>query len=247
MTLAKAQQSSAQDALQVELVRAYFGQVLAAQVLAIARDNRDGFERHLSDARKLEAQGVLSHARTLQVEVARDAAQRALDQADGDYHTAVDTLADMLHSDARVAPTTSLFVSSRALGSVGPFLDAAEADHPLLRQAQANVDVARQGVRLAHSKDLPSVYAFGEYNLARKEELAVEPDWIVGVGVHYTLMSNIDRRKSDSAARERQRAAEAAERQTRVDLHTNITKAYDLVETARRQFLALDFELGRRD
>ncbi len=63
--LARAKQSSAQDALQVELVRAYFGQVLAAQVLSIARDTRDGFDRHLDDAGKLEKEGQISRARVL--------------------------------------------------------------------------------------------------------------------------------------------------------------------------------------
>ena len=245
VAIARARRASAQDTVQLELVRDYFGQVLAAEVLAIAKDTRDGFDRHLSDAIKLEQQGVIDRAQRLQAEVARDAAQRALERARGDDQTARDTLSELMHGGAAgVAPTTALFVDSRPIGPVTPFLDAAEADQPQLREAKAGVEAARQGVNLERSRERPWVYAFADYNLNRQDELVIEPDWIVGVGVHFTLLSNIDRRKSESAARQRERAAEATERQTRVDLSTSIVRAYDLVETSRRQFLELDSSIA---
>jgi outer membrane protein TolC len=245
VALADAQVAGSVDALQVQLVRTYFAQVLAAEVLAIAREIRAGFDRHLEDARKLETHGLLSHTRLLQVQVARDSAQRSEDRAEGDWRNAVDTLANLVHrGQPGVRPTTALFVLSRPLEPVDRFLESADASHPKLREAEANVDAARQAAKLAHSRQLPSVYAFGSYNLNRHDELVTEPDWIVGLGVHYTLFSNVDRRKSDRAARERQRAAEAVERQTRIDLSTGITRAYDSVETARRQFLELDSSLA---
>lgn len=245
VALARARRASAQDAVQLELVRDYFGQVLAAEALAIAQDTRNGFDRHLSDAIKLERQGVIDRAQRLQVEVARDSAQRALERARGDDQTARDTLAELMHGGAAgVAPTTALFVDSRPIGPVAPFLEAAKADQPQLREAKAGVEAARQGLNLERARQRPWVYAFADYNLNRHDELVIEPDWIVGIGVHFTLLSNIDRRKSESAARQRQRAAEATERQTRVDLTTSIVRAYDLVETARRQFLELDSSIA---
>ena len=245
LALAKAKQASAQDTLQLELVRDYFGQVLAAQVRGIARDTRDGADRHLSDAVKLERQGVINRAQRLQAEVARDTAQRALERAEGDYQTDVDTLAELMHSGVEgVAPTTALFVDSLPIGPVTPFIEAAQADHPQLREAVAGVAAAREGVKMERSRELPWVYGFAFSSLDRREELPIVPDWIVGVGVHYTLMSSVDRRKSESAARQRQRAAEATERQTRVDLRTAILRAYDLLDTSRRQFLELDSSIA---
>ena len=111
---------------------------MAAEVLAIAKDMRDGFDRHLSDAIKLEQQGVIDRAQRLQVEVARDTAQRALEQARGDDQTATDTLSALMHGGPRgVAPTTALFVDVRPIGPVTPFLEAGEADQPQLREAKA--------------------------------------------------------------------------------------------------------------
>src|SRR5262249_5723179 len=156
---ARARRSSAQDAVQLELVRDYFGQVLTAEVLAIVKDTRDGFDRHLSDAIKLEGQGVIDRAQRLRAEVARDTAQRALERAQGDDQPARDTLSELMHSGG-VTPTTALFVDSQRLGPVMLFIDAAEADQPQLREAKAGVEAARQGVNLELARQRPWLYAF---------------------------------------------------------------------------------------
>ena len=238
--LAGATAEQTRQTLQLQLVQAYFGQVLAAQVQEVARETRDGFDHHLDNARKLEKNGQISRARTLQVEVARDASQRALTEAEGNYRIASDALANLLHSPSPIDPVTPLFVASAPLPSVAPFLASAQTNQPRLHQAQAAVEAARRGVDLARAGWLPTVYAFGEYNLNREHELVTEPDWVAGIGVHYTLMSNVDRSKSASAARARQEAAEAAERQVQTDIRAAITRAYNLVETARQQYLSLD-------
>jgi outer membrane protein TolC len=242
--IAKAKRSSTLDTLQVNLVRVYFGQVLALRVFDIAKATREGFDQHLNEAQMLEAAGQISHAHVLEVQVARDAALRMLIRAEGDYRSSQDSLARLVHSEQPLMPTTDLFVSSVPLRPLDSFLDVAESEQPQLQQARAAAEVARQEVHLAHSQQLPSLYAFGEYNLNRRDELVVEPDWIVGIGIHYTLFSNVNRRKAESAAQMAQLAAEAAERQALVDIKSNIAQTYNLAETAQRQFLALDSSLG---
>jgi outer membrane protein TolC len=95
-------------------------------------------------------------------------------------------------------------------------------------------------VHLARSRYLPQAYAFGEYNLNRGNALPVEPDWIVGVGVRYTFLSNIDRARTLNAAREREQAAAQTERETRKLVAMETSRAWDLVDTARQSFLLLD-------
>ncbi|MHB8284506.1 MAG: TolC family protein [Caulobacteraceae bacterium] len=241
---ARAQQASTRDLLRLDLVRAYFGQVLAVQALAISRDTRDGFDRHLFDAKALEAQGAISHARVLEVQVARDAAQRQLERATGQYETARSDLAGLLQAADAVALDTPLFVNAAPAGPLQPMIDTALDHHPSLRKADAMRAAAVQGVNLARSRELPSVYVFGEYNMDHHDELPTEPDWAVGVGLHYTLLSNIDRAKSLSAAKQRERAADEGLRQARVQLETDLTRAYELTETARREYLTLDSSLA---
>ncbi len=234
--IAAAQSAVTRDLLSLRLVQAYFGQQLAAHSMKIARDTRDGFDRHLSNALQMEQQGVLSYSRRLQVAVARDTAQRAFERAEGEYRMATDALTLLLRSEQPIDPRTPLFVNSAVLPPLEEFVDGAMADHPMLRQADAGEKLAQAGTKLAKARFKPQFYAFGAYNLNRDDELLIEPDWIFGVGVHYSLLSNVDRRDQLAAARARTQAAQNAAREARVEIRQAVTNAYRATEIARRQF-----------
>lgn len=181
---------------------------------------------------------MLAHARVPEVQVARDAADRAFLRADLEAIAARDTLARLLDAEGGVQPTTALFVNAQPLPPKARFL--AGSDQPQARGADAARSVAAAGVDLARSRYRPQAFAFGEYNLNRDDALPTEPDWIAGVAVRMTLLSNIDRRKTLDAAHERERAAADAAAVVRKSIASDTIRAYDLTETARRTFLSLD-------
>jgi outer membrane protein TolC len=233
--VARARRAGGRDLSRVGLVRAYFGQQVAAQLTRS--------DRHLLDAVKLEQNGVIPHARVLQVQVARDAAERAFIRAQLEEATAADALSRLLDRPAGVSASTPLFVNSQPLPPVSTFLEGIDAT-PRARGADAARHIARAGVGLARSRYRPQAFAFGSYNANRDNALPTEPDWVAGVTLRYTLLSNFDRRKSLDAAREQERAAADAAAQARKDVAGEIVRAWNLVETARRSFLLLDSNLA---
>lgn len=241
--MARARQSEAGNLESINLVRIYFGQTLTREALTIARDTRDGFDLHLRNAQAMEREGFLNAAQRLQVQVARDAAQRQLDRAELEHDTAVQSLSRLLDVNTAVAPTSPLFVNSSPPAPVSDFIEAGITGNPRIAQAGAGRDLAQAGVDLARSRLRPSVYAFGAYNLNREDALPTEPDWAFGVGARYTLMSSLDRGRMVSAARARSQAAEQLERQARDEVRILIIRTYNLVELSRRQFLSLDSSL----
>ena len=242
--LAEARRQEALNLESVNLARAYFGQVLAAEALKIALETRDGFDLHLKNARRMEEEGMLSRAQTLQVEVARDAAQRQVNRAELEHENAVASLARVADVEAGVTPTTPLFVNRDPVGPAAVFLDSASQSNSRLVQAQAGRDLAEAGADLAASRMKPSVYAFGTYNMNPDDSLPTEPDWAFGLGARYTLMSSLDRRRMLGAARAQASAAGEVERQARDDARLLVTRAYNQVELARRQFLTMDSSLA---
>ncbi len=241
--VARAKQAGGHDVSRVGLVRAYFGQQVAAQLTASTRQTLQGFDRHLSDAVKLEQNGVIPHARVLQVQVARDAALRAHERARLEEATTNNALARLLDQPGGVAASSPLFVLSTPLPPVSTFLGNVDAT-PRAQGADAARTIARAGVDLARSRYRPQAFAFGSYNANRDNALPIEPDWIAGISLRYTLLSNFDRRKTLDAARERERAAADAAAQARKDVTGEIVRAWNLVETARRSFLLLDSNLA---
>ena len=232
------------QSITLQLVQAYFGQQLATAVLAVRTDARGGLERHFQDARKLERQGFASRAQVLQAQVARDDAERDYQKAGNDLATATAYLANLLHSDAAVLPTTPLFILSARIEPLDDFVALAEANHPQVGRFGALGDQAREGVRIQQAKQRPQLYLFGQYDLNRREALFTEPDYIYGIGLKYTLLSSTDRGQQVQAARASQAAAEAGLRQVKVDLATATTRAYNDLDTARSQYLLLDSSLA---
>ncbi len=243
LDLAEARRKEAVDMEGVGLAQAYFGQVLAAEALKIATETRDGFDLHLNNARRMEAEGMLSRAQTLQVEVARDTAQRQVNRAELEHDNAIASLARVADLEGGVTPTTPLFVNRGSVGPADLFLDSAGQSNARLIQAQAGRDLAEAGADLAASRLKPSVFAFGTYNLNPDNALPTDPDWAFGLGARYTLMSSVDRRRLLGAARSQASAASELERKARHDARLMVTRAYNQVELARRQFLSMDSSL----
>ncbi|MBC7520740.1 MAG: TolC family protein [Sandarakinorhabdus sp.] len=232
------------QSLTLQLVQAYFGQQLAAAVLTVRTGARVGLQQHFDDALKLERQGFASRAQVLQAQVARDDAERDYQKAGNDLATATAYLANLLHSDAAVVPTTPLFVVTARLETLDDYVASAQANHPQVGRLGAVGDQAREGVRIQQAKQRPQVYLFGQYDLNKREALFTEPDYVYGIGLKYTFLSSTDRGQQVQAARATQAAAEAGLRQVKVDLATATTRAYNDLDTARSQYLLLDSSLA---
>ncbi|MDF2493400.1 TolC family protein [Sphingomonas sp.] len=240
--LSEARARSARDLTQVNLIRAYFGQLAAASLEDSTRQSLEALDDLLSDAVKLEMAGFIPRARRLEAQVARDAAERQYERAVLAHDSARSDLAGLLEVEG-VTPTTSLFVQTAPLPPSSEFLGG-EDDLPQTREADAAKAVARAGVDLARSRQRPQAFAFGEYNLNRSNALPVEPDWILGVGVRYTLLSNVGRSQAVAAAREQEAAADETARGARQTSRTATLRAWNLVESARRSFVSLDSSLA---
>ncbi|MCM8732317.1 TolC family protein [Hephaestia sp. GCM10023244] len=236
---AKADRDIAIDNALVQLVHAYYGQQLAERALGIRRDVLEGLDRHVADAVKLEQARFISRAQRLQAEVARDDAARAYEQAIADLATANAALAGLLRAPAGVRPISPLGVDSRPLAPLATFKAAAEM-HPQIARMQALEDQAAAGVNIQQSKLRPTLYGFGQYNFDRRNSLLTDPDWSIGIGLKYKLISGAGRQQQVEAARATVAQADAGLREARTQLDIGVTKAWNDVEAARKRFLLLD-------
>ena len=103
------------------------------------------------------------------------------------------------------------------------------------------------GVRVQEAKLKPQIYAFGQYDLRRRDALLTEPDWVFGVGLRYTFLSSSGRGHQIAAAREQRLQAEAGLREARNRIEIGVTQAYNAVDTARRQYLLLESSISRAE
>lgn len=233
-----------EQTLRTQLAQIYFLYQLAVRVRDVRAGVRDGLRLHLTNAQRSEKAGVIAHAQSLQAQVAYDEAVRNLTQADADMRSAGVALTNLLHLPALPSAATPLFVTDRDLPPLRRFIDAALDKHGQLARLAALDEQAGQGVRIESAERMPQVYLFGAYNIAGRNWDLTVPDWAFGLGVKYQLFSGIDRSEAEEAAVLRQAQVRAIIRQTRNDLETGVTRAYNDLVSARDRFRLLDSNIA---
>ena len=242
---ASAEREAQRQSLTVQLAQAYFGQRLAEQAVDVRRDVRDGLERHLADALKLEREGFATRAQRLQATVARDKAEREYQKTVNDLATLKAALATLLRSGGEVQPVSPLFVQRVPLEPAASFERIAQARQPQIARLRAMVAQAEQGVRVQQAKLKPQIFAFGQYDFRRRDEMLTDPDWAFGIGLKYTFLSPNSRPAQISAARAQQEQAEAGLREAENQVALGVRKAWNELETARQQFVLLDSSIAQ--
>ena len=233
------------ESLAVQLVQAYFGQQLAERSADVRRQARDGLQQHVDRTDALQAQGFATRAQQLQATVAKDRAEREYQRSVGERDTAYVELAELLRFDQRVGTTTNLFVISTPIATLEQFQRDALSQHPQLARLTAIRDQSLAAVAVQQAAFKPQIYAFGQYDLYRQDAPLTDPDWVTGVGLKFTLLSNAGRRERVSAARQQVAQVESSHADLAVQITVRVTRAYNTLESARRQFLLLESSLSQ--
>ncbi|QLG96743.1 TolC family protein (plasmid) [Pseudomonas yamanorum] len=231
----------------MQLAQAYFSQPLAQQTTAVRWQALEGLEQHLANAKKLEQDGMATHAQRLQAQVARDQAQRDYEQARADFDTVQQVLAYLLRSPTIIETRDPLFVHSQPIESLEMYQRAALRLQPQLVSIQAQGDAAREGVNAAKAELTPDFYLFGQYDMKRSDAMLTDPDWVVGVGMEYKLFSGQNRPKRISAAQAQVDEVDAGLQEARTQVMMGVTRAWNQLGSARKQFMLLASSLAESE
>jgi outer membrane protein TolC len=241
---ARAELTGTEEQLDLQLAQVYFGLELASNIERTRTSVLQQADRQLERAVRFEQQGIMAKVERLNAQVSRDEAARELARAQRDRQIAQARLQRLLHRDVVAEPSTPLFVMTRSLRPLLEWLSAAEHQNPTLAALDAKREQARQGIVIAESRWKPEVFAFGSYALIKHYQSLVEPNWIAGIGVKFTLFSPEDRASKVGAAREGLRQVQTLQDEARNVIDTAVETSYRKVEQAREQFNLLDSTLA---
>ena len=233
---ARAERHETGEKIDSELVRRYFGLRFASDVARLRKAQLDQAERDFQRAQGFEKHGQLSALERLSAQVARDEAERDFIKAEHERVSAQAALSRLLRSKEQVEARSPLFVLTRSLPPLTDWLQRARESNPNLAGLKAKREAAEQGVEAAIGAYRPEVFAYGEYNLIKRNLSLTEPNWIAGIGVSYKLFSREDRASKVGAARAQVERVEALRAETLNRVETLVETAWLRVEQTRRQF-----------
>lgn len=233
-----------QGALLAELVQRYYGLELGLQVLKVREQMLKSMDNHYQDARKMFDNGIIAKVELLHAEVARNEAEREYKQAVRNLDIIRSGLTATLANDSLEAltPTSHLFIN-KELSGLGEWIAKAKQENPLLKQIQGKKELVNIQHKVEKRDYLPSVAAMGNYNLVDKNLSPYMPDWLVGVGMKWTLFDGMARNNKVHASKTLHNQVEFAEQKAHSDLEAYLTKLYQELHMQMEQKTELETTL----
>lgn len=239
MEEAAAKGDQGRDALVSELTERYFGLSLSLQVVEVRRQVWEGMQHHLSDARELERNGIISKAERLYAEVHTAEAERDYLKAQQQVEILNSALGNTLNTEGVYQPISNMFILS-SIEPVEYFKTMAGGHNPLLKQVSLNRDLAVEGVRLQRADFAPQFALTGSALLYNYQVTNLFPRWAIGAGVSLKIFDGLHREYKFSAAKSQVRRLEAINTTAGNNILTLIDKLYNEMTIYHRQLASID-------
>ncbi|MBL7968250.1 MAG: TolC family protein [Prolixibacteraceae bacterium] len=238
------QKEQKQGELMSELVSCYYGLVLAEQACKVRTQVAEAMKKHLFDSEKLAEQGQIARVEFLHAKVALSDAERELKKASREAEIVRRALQNTIAAgdSSDLLPASQLFFLKN-LEKEEFFVDLALRNNPQLRLVDSKQELAVTGVKLEKSNYLPTVAVSGTYDLANKDLSPYVPDWMVGVGLKWSLFEGNARNRNLQAARFKEQQVEQAGIKAEEDIRTIIRKLYQQLAMQVEQLEELDTTL----
>jgi len=224
-----------------ELVERYFGLILANQSVKVRLEVKEGMQKHFDDAQKLAQQGMIARVEVLNAKVYYSDADRELKKSYRQVEILNDAVANTVAEDGnpKINPLSSLFYLEN-IETLDYYKKKALENSPLLGQVNKKKELAIQGVKVEQSAYLPTIAATGTYDLVNKDLSPYLPDYMVGVGLQWSLFDGNARSRKIKAARFQEKQAEDFYAKAESDIHTAISKTYQELHMYLEQINELD-------
>ncbi|MCK3683916.1 TolC family protein [Maribellus sp. YY47] len=233
-----------QGALLTELVQRYYGLELGLQVVKVREQMLESMDKHYQDAQKMFDNGIIAKVELLHAQVARNEADREYKQAVRNLDIIRSGLAATLANDSleNLTPSSHLFINKELEGLSG-WISKAKQENPMLKQIQGKKELVNIQHKVEKRNYLPSVAAMGNYNLIDKNLSPYMPDWLVGVGMKWTLFEGMSRNNKIHASETLHNQVEFAEQKAHSDLEAYLTKLYQELHMQMEQKTELETTL----
>jgi len=224
-----------------ELATRYYGLVLAEQACKVRSQVAEAMKKHLFDSQKLSEQGQIAKVEFLHAQVANSDAERELKKANREATIVKRALQNtMAISDSSdLAPASQLFIL-KSVEDENFFIELALRNNPQLQQVDSKRELAATGVKLEKSNYLPTVALTGTYDLANKDLSPYVPQWLVGVGLNWSLFEGNARHRKLQAAQFKEDQIEQAGLKAEEDIKTVIKKMHQQLGMQVEQLEELD-------
>ncbi len=230
-----------QGELLSELATRYYGFVLSEQACKVREQVSIAMNKHLFDSEKLSEQGQIANVEVLHAQVAKSDADRELKKANREATIVKRALQNTMAmgDSSDLIPASRLFFLKN-IEDENYFIGLALENNPQLQQVDSKRQLAATGVKFEKSNYLPTVALTGTYDLVNKDLSPYVPEWLVGVGLNWSLFEGNARNRKLQSARFKEDQVREAWLKAEDDIRTLIRKLHQQLGMHVEQLEELD-------
>lgn len=180
------------DQIIQETVNNYLNVVLMKNVVKVRKDVLAGIEHHKDDAKKMYDEGLIANHNLLRAEVAVAEAERNLSDDENRLDLALIALRISMGLDENepIAISDTLVYNNFA-DSLNVLISKAFTDQPILQLISKKKDAASDKYIAERANFLPTLAAFGKYEMYPEYLSSLEPRWAVGLQLKFNIFNGL--------------------------------------------------------
>lgn len=228
-----------------QTINRYLTVALLNSVVKTRQQVLQGMRRHEKNARRLFEEGLIARYQLLRARVAVAEAERNLSADTRKLELAKTALKISigLPQDAPLIITDSLHFSPIA-DSLDSFVKKAFRSQPLLELGKAKQKAADQKLGVERAEFLPQLAGFGKYELYPEYLSVLEPRWVVGVQLNFTLFNGFKRYQKLQAAKHLKKEVRYLNSYLRQQVELWVNRAYRQMRNSQFQLQKLQADMA---
>lgn len=240
LQVAKLESSDVVERALVSTAQSYFNIKLAELNLSVRTEVLEGLKSHQSISEKLHSEGQITRINLMNAALKVKEAEAAHVKASYELDLARKSLSLLLNEDvARSRLTTELAIDGN-VEAPDALRRRAKKGNKRLLISETKATMLDQKYASIQADYLPSVFAFGRYELYKKYLTATEPEWAVGIGLKMNLYSGGETRESLAAVVAEKTAVKKQIDAALQSIELGVDKAYSDLASAKEQYRFMD-------
>lgn len=169
-----------------EVIDLYIQSYVLSEAVKTRKAYLEGIKNHKINAEKLFTEGIIANNQYLRAIVAVDEAEQKLFDEENNYSLSLLALKFKLN----LPESTKFHLSdSLSLFLTDDLPDETFENQPIIKILDEKQKLAEENYKAIQSSFLPSIYAFGKYEIFPQYLSALEPRWILGIQLNYNLFN----------------------------------------------------------
>jgi outer membrane protein TolC len=224
-----------------ETIDNYLRVILLKEVVKLRQDVLNGIVEHQKRAQKLFDEGVIPNYHILRANVAVADAEKSLSEDQSNYQLALLALKNSLgageNDNIDVADSISYHPISETLEAS---VMSAMKNQPLLQMIEKKKISAEQNYNISISSFLPTVAAFGKYELYPEYLSSLEPRWAVGVQMNLSIFNGFKDHLNVQTAKHLEDEVMYIQADARKKVELWVNKSFKEIEKSRTKYEKLN-------